>query len=210
MAGKKWVVGLSGFLLVALLFAGYMALATESGSREDPLVTASYITDELMPGLSKKIDEAIAAKTEVFTKDLNRQYDELIAELDAAIAKAGGGISGNLNDPVFIDAVAAAVVARQGGSSGAGDGTVSTMKKVEVASGKTVTLALGSEVLLRIGSAACVASGTPGLIDTSAGVELSNGGALIKNHLYLTTVEGRGFKATADVTVFIRGSYTVG
>jgi hypothetical protein len=115
----------------------------------------------------------------------------------------------DINEPALIEAVAAAVIAKQGGASGGGSGTEDTMKKVEVPSGKTVTLAIGSEALLRLGSANCVASGTPGLIDTTAGTELSNGGALIKNHMYLCTVEGRGFKATAAATLFIRGKYTI-
>ena len=210
MAGKNWVVGLFGFLLVALLLAGYMAMAAESGSRDDPLVSTSYITEELMPNLNKRIDEAIAAKTKSFSEDLNRQYDSIVADLEAAYEDFGRNASGdNLNDPAFIDAVANAVIAKQGGGSESSSGIVETMKKVDVSNGKTVKLSLGSEVLLRLGSANCVASSSPGLIDVTTGGELSNGGALSKNHLYMCTVEGRGFKATADATVFIRGAYTV-
>ena len=206
MAEKKWVVGLSAFLLAVLLFAGYMAMAAELGSRDDPLVTASYITEELMPNLTRKIDDAIAQKTKEYSESLDRQYDALAADLENVISDFSKSFSsGSLNDPAFIGAVADAVIARQGG----GGGTAGTMKKVEVPSGKTVTLALGSEALLRIGSASCVASGAPGLIDMTAGSELSNGGALQKNHLYMCTVEGRGFKATAAVTVFIRGVYSI-
>jgi hypothetical protein len=83
------------------------------------------------------------------------------------------------------------------------------MKKIEVTSGKTLKLSLGSEVLLRLGSATVVAAGSPGLIDETAGIDLGGGKALEANHLYLATVEGRGFKATAKVTVFVRGAYTV-
>ena len=210
MAGKKWVIGLTGFLLVTLLFVGYIAIAAESGSRDDPLVTASYITDELMPNLNKKFDEIISAKTDKFTQDMNKQYDQLMADLDAAIKKAGGSLTGNLNDPAFIASVADAVIAKQGGLPGGTGGTAATMTRVDVQKGKTVTLALGSEVVLRLGSANCVATGTPGLIDTTDASELAGGGSLKKNHVYLSTVEGRGFRATADTTVvFIRGSYTV-
>ncbi|MCL2747375.1 MAG: hypothetical protein FWE59_01810 [Oscillospiraceae bacterium] len=207
MAGKKWVVGLSGFLLVALLFAGYMALAAGSGSRDDPLVTVSYFTEELMPSLNRRLDEAIAARSNDFKKDMNQHYDTLMAELEAAIKKSGGGITGDLNDPAFIEKVANAV-AEKSGASGA-TGGMDTMRRVDVDSGKTITLSVGGEALLRLGSATCVATGTPGLVDTTDGTELSGGGALLKNHLYLCTVEGRGIKATTAMTVFIRGAYTI-
>ena len=206
MAEKKWVIGLTGFLLVALLFAGYMAIAAESGSRDDPLVTASYITEELMPNLTKKIDEAIAAKTKEYSDSLDKQYDLLLADLEETMKTFS--ISGDsLKDPAFIDAVANAVVAKQGG--GSGGGTTDTMKKVEVPAGKTVTLALGSEALLRLGSAKCVAANSPGLIDMTTGNDLSNGSALVANHLYLCTIKDHGFKADNAVTVFIRGGYTI-
>lgn len=208
MAQKKWVIGLSSFLLIVLLFVGYMALAAELGSRDDPLVTQSYIADELLPGLNKKIDDAIAAKTKDYSDEMNAQYDKLMTELEKKIASLGQSFSGDLNDPAFIEAVAAAVIAKQGGSGGAVP--ADTMKRVDVESGKTVKLNLGSEVLLRLGSATVVASGTPGLIDMTAGTDLANGKSLEANHLYMATVDGRGFKTTAKTTVFIRGGYTVG
>ena len=205
MAEKKWVIGLSAFLLVTMLFAGYMAMAAELGSRDDPLVTASYITEELMPSLNKKIDELIVKKTGEFSDDMNRQFDTLMADLEAVVQDFNNSFSStSLSNPAFVEAVANAVVAKQGGG-----GVANTMKKVDVPNGKTVSLALGSEALLRIGSATCVASGSPGLIDMTDGGELTNGGDLQKNHLYLCTVEGRGLKATSAVTVFIRGGYTI-
>jgi hypothetical protein len=199
MAQKNWVIGLASFLLVVLLFAGFMAYAAEVlGSRNDPLVTASYITEELLPNLNQKIDAAMAAKSGEFTAKLQDKYEELAAQLER-----GDGAAFAVNDPALINAVADAVLAQQGG------GAADTMKLVEVPSGKTVTLELGSEALLRIGSATCVASGTPGLIDMTAGSDLSGGSALVTNHLYLCTVENRGFKATSAVKIFIRGGYKI-
>ncbi|MDR0382341.1 MAG: hypothetical protein LBH86_10175 [Oscillospiraceae bacterium] len=204
MVQKKWVVGLSAFLLVALLFVGYMAMAAELGGRDDPLVTVSYITDELIPGLSGKIDAAVAAKTQEYSDQLEAKYNQLVAGLES-------GVAGGLTDPELIDAVAEAVLRQQGAGAGTGGAVPSadTMKRVDITNGQTLKLALGSEALLRLGSAVCVASGSPGLIDATTGGELANGGALEKNHIYLATVEGRGFKADGAVTVFVRGSYTL-
>jgi hypothetical protein len=64
--------------------------------------------------------------------------------------------------------------------------------------------------MLRVGSAVCVAPSAPGLINETDGKVLNNGGALVTNHLYMMTVEGRGVQATAATTkVLVRGTYTI-
>ena len=64
--------------------------------------------------------------------------------------------------------------------------------------------------LEKVGTASCVASSTPGLIDSTAGNTINNGAALTKNHLYMATIEGRSVKATAaTVKVMVRGGYTI-
>lgn len=80
---------------------------------------------------------------------------------------------------------------------------------ISLSSGQKLIGDIGTELMLRVGSASCVASSTPGLIDTTGGTTLSAGGAVQQNHLYMVTVEGRGIKATADVKVIVRGGYTI-
>ena len=64
--------------------------------------------------------------------------------------------------------------------------------------------------MLRIGTASCVSPSNPGLIDETSGGTLNNSGALVQNHLYMMTIEGRGVKATAaTVKVLVRGGYTI-
>ncbi len=47
-------------------------------------------------------------------------------------------------------------------------------------------------------------------MDTTAGSTVTSGTALSANHLYLVTIEGNGFTATADGTaVLISGGYTL-
>ncbi len=96
---------------------------------------------------------------------------------------------------------------RLGVSSAAAD----TFSVVTLSSGQTLTGGVGCEMMLRIGSAACVAGSAPGLIDETTAGMLDNGGALAVNHLYMATVEGRGVRATANVTkLLVRGPYTIG
>ena len=81
---------------------------------------------------------------------------------------------------------------------------------VDLAPGQTLQADLGCEVLLRVGSAVCVSSSAPGLIDETDGTALQGGGALVKNHLYMATIEGRGVKAGGNaVKLLVRGSYSI-
>ena len=97
------------------------------------------------------------------------------------------------------------------GSAPSQSGDSASFKVVTLSKGQTLTGQVGCEIMLRIGTAVCVSDSAPGLIDTTSGSTLDNGGALQSNHLYMVTIETRGVKATADVVkVLARGSYTVG
>ena len=94
--------------------------------------------------------------------------------------------------------------------SGGSAGTVSSFAVVTIPAGKTLVGDIGCEVMLRVGGATCVSPSTPGLIDETTGGTLENGKALVKNHLYMMTIEGRGVKAgSGTVKVLVRGSYTI-
>lgn len=90
-------------------------------------------------------------------------------------------------------------------SQDAGAFTVVTLSDKQVLTGK-----IGCEVMLRIGSAICVSDSTPGLIDETSGVILENSNALVRNHLYMMTIDGRGVRATAEtVKLMVRGGYQI-
>ena len=102
------------------------------------------------------------------------------------------------------------IVQQLGGQGTAGSATAATFTVVTLSSGQVLTGDIGCEVMLRVGSASCVAPSTPGMIDTTTAGTLNNGGALVQNHLYMMTIEGRGVQATAATTkLLVRGSYTV-
>ena len=88
--------------------------------------------------------------------------------------------------------------------------SASSFVVVPLSGGQTLTGGIGCEVMLRVGTAVCVAPSDPGLIDETTAATLADGGALVQNHLYMMTIEGRGVRATAGTTkVLARGSYTV-
>jgi hypothetical protein len=102
------------------------------------------------------------------------------------------------------------ILQQMGGQVSGGTGTASTFTVVTLSSGQTLKGDIGCEVMLRVGSAVCVSSSTPGLIDETTAGTLNNSGALVQNHLYMMTIEGRGVKATAATTkLLVRGTYTI-
>lgn len=206
MPKRKWIVVTGAFLLVSLLATGYLAIAAEFGSQDDPLVTLSYITDVLSPDTLLKVDEAISSKAQQFETSLNTKLSDFSTEMDGKITQFESRYAALAGDEAFINSVADAVIAKMGDGQTAAQ---SEWKVLKIAGGKTLTAKVGTEILLRIGSATCVSSGTPGLINTTTGTDLANGGKLAANNLYLVTVEGRGIKASGDATILIKGDYTV-
>ena len=124
---------------------------------------------------------------ETFLAAVQKRIDEAVASRNASLT-------------AYIDG-------KLGGGSA---GTASSFAVVTIPAGKTLVGDIGCEVMLRVGSAACISPSTPGLIDETTGGTLEDGKALVKNHLYMMTIEGRGVKAgSGTVKVLVRGSYTI-
>lgn len=177
---KNWKAVFAAAALLGVICAGAAAAAGSAGSQDDPLVTLSYLNDVFAPSLNAAVDRAVKANEDALRASLNAAIDQWTAQLSG---QPGGGSPG------------------EGGA---------VFHVVTLSNGQTLTGEVGCEVMLRVGTAACVSSGSPGLIDMTGGSVLENGGALVKNHLYMITVETRDVKATAaTVKVLVRGSYTV-
>lgn len=146
--------------LALVLAAGITAYAVTAGygSRDDPLITKSYLDEVVRPELEKAMED----------------------ELEKALEEV---------------------------KSAGGEFTLLTLK-----SGQTVKCAVGTEILPRFGSAKAYAydSADVALVDTTSAAALMNGTALSANHLYMVTILGNGFTATADNTkILVSGTYTV-
>ncbi len=95
-------------------------------------------------------------------------------------------------------------------NSGTGSGTAEAFKVVEVKKDQQLICSAGTELILRMGKATIIATEKGGLADTTAGFDLANNAAMPANHLLIVPVaDGRGIKATADVLVMVKGSYTL-
>ena len=169
-------------LTAACVFAllGVLLGATQ-GTQTDPLVTMSYLSDVAGPAILKDVDAKLAAREQSYVDKLDALVRQYEQEMDDKLA----------------------------GATGTGDFSSAAFTVVTVKSGQTLTGSTGCEFLLRSGTATCVAASAPGLIDSTDGSTLASGGAVQPNHLYLSTADGRGLKATADATVLVRGTYSI-
>lgn len=81
---------------------------------------------------------------------------------------------------------------------------------VNVLKGTTVLGEAGTEMILRMGSGTVVATQKGGLADTTAGYDLPSGTAMPSNHMLIVPLgDGRGFTATSDSIVMIKGGYSI-
>ena len=126
----------------------------------------------------------------------------VLSDTQKKITEAERKYAGSLDDKI------AAYKAELGQGGG---GAAASFSVVDIPSGKTLWGSVGCEVMLRVGSARCVSAESPGLIDSTTGDILENGGSLQRNHLYMVTIENRGVQATGGaVKVLVRGGYTIG
>lgn len=170
---------LAAAVLVTAALLGMALAAGQQGSQSNPLVTVSYLKDTLTPELLAQTDAKLAQREEELTASLQGLIDRYSKEMADKLSAAGGDVE----SAVF--------------------------EVVTLPQNQRIIGGVGCELLLRSGSANCVSASTPGLIDTTGGGTLANGGALAANHLYMVTSEGIGLVATGDSVVLVRGSYTV-
>lgn len=126
----------------------------------------------------------------VFTGKVQTMVDQTVDKRQAELEKA-----------------LADVIAGQGSVSGGS----AVFSVVTLSRGQALVGDVGCEVMLRIGSATCgVPDNEAGLIDTTGGTVLGNGGSLAVNHLYMVTISGRTVTAASGtVKLLVRGPYTI-
>lgn len=126
-----------------------------------------------------EVDKTISNTVEAKTTEISAALDTTIAELETKYNEAS-------------EASAA-----------------STYTVISMSSGQKLVGVKGCEVMLRIGEAYCTAPASPGLIDTSTAGIIENGEYLVKNHMYMITIDGRGIQADGDIMIIVRGDYTI-
>ena len=168
-------------LTFAAVFSAALILTVAAqGDADDPLVTLGYLTEKFLPQVVEQVEVKAAGRDAALEARVQELLDAHAKQLEEKISKL---------------------------SSGGGAAAAPGFSVVHLTAGQKLTLSVGGELLLRSGSAVCTAPSSPGLVDTTAGESLESGGALMANHLYLATDNGRGLTASGDVTVLVRGGY---
>lgn len=88
--GKKILIAAAVLVLVALVSGLTTMAVTSYGSRNDPLVTLSYLNDTLTPELEKAFNQALEEKT----AEMTEKFQEIV---DAS----GGGSNGSAQPSGF-------------------------------------------------------------------------------------------------------------
>jgi len=167
--------------VTVLITAGAVALAA-AGDSGDPLVTLSYLNEIFAPSLRTQVDEAVSANEET-----------LKSELDAVINDWDERLKLEEKD-----------------ETQAPQGATSDFQVITITKGQKIVGKIGCEFLLRVGTAVCRSSGSTGLIDCTDATIIGDGASLVKNHLYMVTINTRTVEATAStVKILVRGDYTI-
>lgn len=180
MKHGKWLPRLAAGTLVTAALLGVALAAGQQGTQNDPLVSLSYLNQKATPSILEQVNAKVTEQSQTLTNQFNDLIKSYTGQMEDKLNAAAGG-----------DAQSAA------------------FSVVDVAAGQKLTAGIGCEIMLRVGSAVCFTDTPPGFIDMTGGGTLENGQALVKNHLYMATIAGRGFTAQDAVKVMVRGEYTV-
>ena len=182
---KKTLITIALVAALAMVAAVTVYAVANYGSREDPLVTSSYLQDVVQPRMEDAYRSTLNGVLHA------RLHDILQPRMEDAYRSTLNGAIGEM-EAQFADQVAAA-----GG----------TYVLVTLDNGQTLPGRAGTEVLMRSGAAAVTQSAA---VDLTSGSTAAAGAKLTENHLYLLQADGAGVRASADTTVMVRGSYSIG
>ena len=144
------------------------------------------------PGTEEDPLVTLSYLDEVFAAKVTEQFRQELDEKETALREA------------LEERVSALEARAPGEGKPGGDYAVETLTD-----GQTLIAKRGTELLLRVGEAVVTAQDEPGLVDTSTTANLADGGTLVKNHLYMVTINGNGIRAVGTVKVVARGEYTI-
>ncbi|WP_166243603.1 hypothetical protein [Paenibacillus turpanensis] len=196
--GVALVVGISVFCASAYIIKADNVLQTnEPGSVNDPVVTKSYVDEQIqkLTGIKPSTSTSSGAGASTSTSGLSAAEVRKLIQEELAKLPAQTNPSGSAAAPVAAPS-----------TSGSDE-----LKVVQMSTGQTLLAGAGSEFIVRSGKVYAYSNTENGIPDVTGGKDLSSGTQVPHNHLLIFPREGRGIKADAknagDVYVMVRGSY---
>lgn len=194
-------------LIACVLFFSAVLIANaassaQPGSEFDPLVTKSYV-DEQIQKLSEKIGSgkstggSSSSKTGSVDEQVISNLRTDVRDLTNLIIDAYTKIQSLEKQNLEL------IQKMQALESG--------FTVVEASKGQAVLLGAGSEAIVRSGETTAMTGMYGGLADVTSGIDLKTGDVVPNQHLLISARDdGRGIKVVSDVAyLLIRGSYTI-
>ncbi len=186
---SKLVLMVCVLLSCIVLVVSSASGAGQPGSDSDPLVTKSYV-DQQITKLTAQIgsgttgtgtgtvDSAAVAQLQTDVGDLTKFIIDALTEIETLKARVASLESGY---------------------------TV-----VEAKTGQKIILSGGSEALLRSGKATAIKGVNGVIVDASSGLDLNDGANVPVQHLLISArTDGRGLLIKSNSFLLIRGAYTI-
>lgn len=162
----------------------------QPGTADDPVVTKSYV--------DQQIQQALGGKISTGSSNTSSGADSNAGNGSNTGSTGTGNTSNTGGDTTLPPLV-----------SGASD----ALEIVMVKPGQQLIGATGAEFIVRSGKAVIVSEGTNGVADLTDGVDLTNGQEAPNNHLLSFPKDGRGITVLDgnkySLTVMVRGGYSL-
>ncbi len=189
---------------IGAITAAQAASQAQPGSEFDPLVTKSYVDEQILL-LTQKIGSGTVPATpsggtpsggtvdQQVINNLRTDISDLINLTIQAVTRIQELEKRNLELVQKVEELQAGFVV------------------VEANKGQRIMLGSGAEVLVRSGQTKAIQGELGGLADATAAADLSEGALITNQHLLISSRnDGRGIHVTSDKAfMLIRGSYTI-
>jgi len=164
---------------------------SQPGTADDPVVTKSYV--------DQQIQQALGGKISTGSGNTNSGGTTSAGTGNTSGTNNGSTGTGNTGGDTTLPPLV----------SGASD----AVEIVTVKPGQQLIGASGAEFIVRSGKAVIVSEGTNGVADLTDGIDLTNGQAAPTNHLLSFPRDGRGITVLDgnkySLTVMVRGGYSL-
>lgn len=188
-------------VLFSTVIIANAASSAQPGSEFDPLVTKSYV-DEQIQKLAEKIGSGISTGgSSTKTGSVDEQVvDNLRSDVrDLTNLIIDAYIKIQRLEKQNLELIQKLQTLEQG------------FVVVEATKGQVVVLGAGSEIIVRSGETTAISGMYGGLADVSAGRDLNTGETITNQHLLISARDdGRGIKVVSEISyMLIRGSYSI-
>lgn len=195
---KILVVGLITIAISSGYFINGMASTLKPGTSQDPLVSKSYVDDEINKlkaslATNTATEPTVTSETYVVSKLSDEDMNEIVSDVIAQVEY--------LYKNTVPEKVTTVVEKAD---------PVSLFTPVQLKSGQKIIGEEGTEVILRTGKAKAYSKVEDGLVNITTGVDLKNGQEVKFNHLVIIPREdGRGLLASADCWLMVKGEFQI-